>query len=137
MPAAPLQRNGMKLMASEWNSFRHIQKTRTPHRCITCGRIIPTGSKSHNYVGEYEGDFQNWHLCDYCHEYVYPQIAGEEIDVYYALFTYLQCTYDTCPECGWNYGDPKIHRDKDNSCLYIVEYRCGHKQEVYIPFNVL
>lgn len=121
-------------MQRTWNNFRYVKKSRKEHQCISCGRLTPPGSKVHNYVGEYEGDFQNWHLCDYCYEYVYPKI-NEEIDVYYELLTYLQYTYDTCPECGWNYGDPKVNRDKDDKCLYTITYKCGHTQDLHIPLT--
>lgn len=44
-----------------WMDFNRISKTRKPHRCAITGKIIPVGSSCWQYIGEWEGEFQNWY----------------------------------------------------------------------------
>ena len=124
-------------MGKAWNDFTRIKTCRKPHKCITCGRIIHPGFHAHNYVGNFEGDFQNWYMCDYCYTYVLPQIpAGECFDTYYELHAYLEYTNEVCPECGWKKYDARVHRDKDDVCKYTVTFGCGHHIDYHIPINL-
>ena len=49
---------------------RRIKKTRKPHNCIFCGRVIPAGTPNiYNLVGLFEGDFQNAYACHWCEDH--------------------------------------------------------------------
>jgi hypothetical protein len=49
---------------------KHVKKTRKPHRCEFCGRIIPAGTLNIlNWAGLYDGDFQNSYACHWCEEH--------------------------------------------------------------------
>lgn len=46
---------------------RAIKKTRKPHKCDFCGRIIPKGSiRILNWKGLWDGEFQNSYACNWC-----------------------------------------------------------------------
>ncbi|WP_375104075.1 hypothetical protein ACDZ28_04110 [Paenibacillus sp. RS8] len=55
---------------STWNKLTRVNKTRKDHKCAATGRTIPSGSSCWNYRGEYEGEFQNWHMCDEAKEFM-------------------------------------------------------------------
>ncbi|MFD0587614.1 hypothetical protein ACFQZE_06340 [Paenibacillus sp. GCM10027627] len=60
-----------------WNGYKRINKTRKPHRCAITGQTIPIGSSCWNFIGEFEGDFQNWHCTDQAKEYADKYDNGE------------------------------------------------------------
>ena len=47
---------------------RLVEKTRKPHYCPSCGRTIPEGSPAYLIKGMWEGDWQNWYMCVFCHD---------------------------------------------------------------------
>lgn len=53
----------------KWNNFRKIKKLQKAKRCVTCNRKIDIGEGCFNYVGGFEGIFQNWYICPVCHEF--------------------------------------------------------------------
>jgi len=49
---------------------KHIKKTRKPHRCIFCARLIPTGTTNVlNWAGLFDGNFQNSYACNWCEDH--------------------------------------------------------------------
>jgi len=54
---------------SFWES-KKIKKTRKVHRCEYCNILIPIGSSCNNEVGTYEGDFNNYYLCERCLSFI-------------------------------------------------------------------
>ena len=80
-----------------------IKKTRKPHNCAMCGRIIPTGSKNIlHWYGKFDGEFQNSYACNYCEDHqdefiddytqeiigldeVLWEIYGHEVKEYYPV----------------------------------------------------
>ena len=62
---------------SDFGDYKHV-KTKKPHICVYCGRKIPAGKRAWNYKGQYQGDWQNWYSCEYCHDYVEPTCMDEE-----------------------------------------------------------
>lgn len=122
-------------MKHVFNDFRHIKNTKSPHRCIICTRCIPPGHKAHNYVGEYEGEFQNWYTCDYCYQNdLIPY--NEEISCDgQEFYSHIEVKFE-CEECG-SVVDPCIRRNKENPELYIITCQtCGNKTEIHIPFDI-
>ncbi len=47
------------------------------HRCEWCGGKIPIGEKYMRYVGQWEGEFQNWGMHQECSE-VYSQNGDQD-----------------------------------------------------------
>lgn len=54
---------------SEFNSRRFINKSRKKYSCVCCEQEIPIGSSYIRFVGKWEGEFQNWAMCDFCDDY--------------------------------------------------------------------
>lgn len=50
---------------SFWNS-RHVKKTQKTHKCAYCGSKIPVGSSCFHETGTYDGDFNDYRLCERC-----------------------------------------------------------------------
>ena len=59
---------------SDFGSYKHV-KTRKPHKCIYCGRVIPVGLKARIFKGMWEGNWQNWYACGFCEKNVEPEYA--------------------------------------------------------------
>lgn len=56
-------------MSWEFCNIIHVKKTRKPHTCAFCGRVIPSGSTDIlNWSGKWEGDFQNSYACNWCED---------------------------------------------------------------------
>lgn len=49
-------------------SDRIIKKTRKPHKCVLCLRIIPIGLRMRYWVGIHENDFHHSYCCTTCDE---------------------------------------------------------------------
>lgn len=46
-----------------------VKKTKKPHTCEFCGRVIPSGSLSiYHWKGLWDGEFQNSYACYWCNE---------------------------------------------------------------------
>lgn len=50
-----------------WNEFRY-PVARKPWNCAHCKMKIMVGEKHAQYVGEWEGDFQDWRVHEDCQE---------------------------------------------------------------------
>lgn len=50
---------------SEFGSYLY-PRARKQHRCEWCGEPIPVGEKHTQYVGKWEGEFQNWRMHNEC-----------------------------------------------------------------------
>ncbi len=49
-----------------FNELNEVLKTRKPHECVWCKSAITIGEPCLNYVGHWEGDFQNWYVHHSC-----------------------------------------------------------------------
>jgi hypothetical protein len=57
-------------MGWEFCNTKHIKKTRKPHRCVFCGRLIPAETSNiYNWNGVFNGDFQNSYACNWCEDH--------------------------------------------------------------------
>lgn len=54
---------------SFWNS-KEIKKTKKTHYCEYCLTDIPVESHCCNEVGTFEGEFNNYYLCDRCRMFI-------------------------------------------------------------------
>lgn len=62
-----------------------VSKTRKPHRCVICNRIIPKGTKNiYHYSGMFNGNFQNSYICNWCEDH--EDIFKDELDETYYDF---------------------------------------------------
>lgn len=56
-------------MGWEFCETIHVRKTRKPHRCAFCGRIIPVGTPNIlHWKGKFDGDFQSSYACHWCED---------------------------------------------------------------------
>jgi hypothetical protein len=53
-----------------WNDFNHIQKPRKSHKCVWCPEKIEVGIPHWQFIGMFEGDFQDWRCHEECREHV-------------------------------------------------------------------
>lgn len=57
-------------MSWSFCNIRFIKKTRRPHPCSFCGRLISIGATNiYNWCGVYEGSFQNHYACNWCEDH--------------------------------------------------------------------
>ena len=126
---------------SDFGNYKLV-KTKKPHRCVTCNRIIPVGNKMYNYNGMYEGDWQNWYMCQPCetldvsdgNDYLDGDDFSEWLREYFKQ--------SECPKCHgvdeYGYHD-NYHSDWDwSEDLKTVEFTCevcGNKWSYYIGFG--
>lgn len=54
---------------SFWNS-RQVDKTRKKHVCIFCQSTIPIGSSCRHETGTWEGEFNDYYLCNRCVKFI-------------------------------------------------------------------
>ncbi len=126
-------------MSWEFISEKRIKKTRKPHKCVCCGRLIPTGSVDINYFcGKCDGDFQSSYECNWCEDnreiFLYDNYYYDFWDCiqdhFYDLFTkYNECDCTEAHGLAGSIGS-KLSGD------YLVFYceNCGKVwHEEYIP----
>ena len=96
---------------SFWES-KKIKKTRKLHRCEYCGAWIPIGSSCNNEVGTYEGDFNNYYLCERCMTFMDIYVDKSE----YELGEFSEEVYNSnllnCPKCKSD--NHREHKWSDN-----------------------
>ena len=92
---------------SFWRSTM-IKKTRKPHTCIFCSRIIPTGNEIEENCGVWGGEFQHYYFCTRCRKFI------DE--------------YDVCLEDGFSEGDffDYALSHLDTVCQNCKSYRLDH-----------
>jgi hypothetical protein len=119
---------------SFWNTIE-IKKTRKPHKCAYCGRIIPYGSSCESNSGTYEGDFCYYHICNRCVKFIYVYNCDLEDGFSEGdFYDYINDLSVACPECTSLYHD----HEWDNTCM-ICEYECDdckHKWNVDYSMGV-
>jgi hypothetical protein len=117
-------------------------KTRKPHRCETCCRIIPSGITAYHTGGMWEGDWQNWYMCKFCHDHEVWESGEYVSDGDFTQWLYEQDFYN-CPSCkGIDPETGKKHRcnpdwdwsEDDEIVLFECDI-CDHKWSVYIGWG--
>jgi hypothetical protein len=82
--------------------MRHIKKSRKPHTCVYCGRKTEPGEPCFQNVGKWQGEFQDWYLCDTCHT-IYTELDLDWSEgISYLDEDMTAAVYDTdtvCPKC--------------------------------------
>ena len=76
-----------------------IKRTRKPHKCDACRRIIPKGSGAFHQWGKSDGAFYSYYLCSTCHELArdFPQFIIDdwegfiEPDILSEYMAYYEC----------------------------------------------
>lgn len=58
-------------------STERVHKTRKPHRCDGCGKMIPAGSSATNNSGLFDGKWFSDYTCDTCQRMIYSIVAEE------------------------------------------------------------
>lgn len=116
---------------SFWSS-RRVKKTRKEHICLFCNAAIPAGSTCSHESGMYEGEMNNYYLCDRCRELL-SSSQGPWVDPWdNTLGEFVDCLASTgagsCPRCSkQHYSGFEFATDMlsaENECC-----SCGH---VYI-----
>ena len=80
---------------SFWNS-RHLE-ARKEHKCIYCGKLIIPGEMYHRETGTFEGDFNDYCLCELCRPVAMKYDAGETLSDLF-VNSILEC-----PKCKEQY----------------------------------
>ncbi len=112
---------------SFWES-RKVENTRKPHECEYCGVKIKIGDSCYNEKGTCEGSFNNYYLCNRCHE-ITP-ITKNEYNDYLGGFMedVVYEGYIKCPECECN-SYSKVEMPDDMLSCRCTCKECG---EVWI-----
>ena len=133
-------------MMSTFGGGMRLVKTRKPHRCETCDRTIPTGTKAYYQGGMYEGNWQNWHMCQFCHD---KEVFDGDCVTGYEFSDWLtEQDFFRCPACrGVNpktgeghlchtpWRDIKNKWSEDQKTLLLECMLCGHKWSQYIGWG--
>lgn len=104
---------------SFWES-KKIKKTRKQHRCEYCGADIPIGSSCRNEVGTYEGDFNNYYLCERCVVFLDLFKDNSESELGSFVNDLFESNILSCPECGEH--NFREYDFKDN--MQAIEIEC-------------
>ena len=131
---------------STFGGGMRLVKTRKPHRCETCDRTIPTGTKAYYQDGMYEGNWQNWHMCQFCDQHVMFD-AEEVYDDAFFIWASEQ-DFARCPICkginpadgadGWRNSPWRYTKrswSEDQKTLLLECKLCGHKWSQYIGWG--
>lgn len=119
---------------NDFQSFRHVKKTRKEHVCVFCNRIVPIGLPIHNFVGMADSDFQSWYVCDFCYntkgimDDSSEGISGDEL--YYFVDEFL--VLGDCPNCNNHYNQKKWGTNKE--IMKMSCSACGHRWNIFIGF---
>jgi len=118
---------------SFWES-KKVKKTRKLHRCEYCGAMIPIGSSCNNETGTYDGDFNNYYLCNRCLTFMdlYRDKSDEEL----GEFTEELMNTDLldCPGCkSSNHREYDFQDNMQNVKLECDD--CNHKWTVDLSFE--
>lgn len=120
---------------SFWNS-KKIKKTRKIHRCEYCGAIVPIGSSCNNETGTYEGDFNNYYLCNRCVTFMDIYRDKSEMELGDFSDELMNTNLLDCPMCG-SYNR-REYDYKDNMQSISLECdNCDHKWEVDLSLEAL
>lgn len=121
---------------SFWDS-KKIKKTRKPHRCEYCGAEIPVGSSCDNEVGTFEGDFNNYYLCNRCLVFMDlyrdasngDELGGIDDEIF-------DCGILDCPKCG-SYRHMNTEWADDMQSIDLTCSDCGEDYTVDISLEAL
>jgi hypothetical protein len=112
---------------SFWNS-KIVKKTKKKHKCQYCGRIIQIGESCSNEVGTYEGDFNNYYVCNRCCNAIdelHIEFDGELGDFYECIYDYTDLC--RCPACGSRKNREREWSDDSMSCTF----ECDNCDEIW------
>lgn len=116
---------------STFGNYKTV-KTRKSHRCETCQRTIPIGTRAINFRGMYEDDWQNFYMCEVCwREEVYE--SGEPIEGYEFSEWMQDQMFALCPKCKTRYDDWDWSENKED---LEFECSCGEKWTHHVGFEV-
>lgn len=101
-----------------------IIKTRKPHTCLICNRIIPKGFRAYHTGGMWQGDWQNWYCCTYCHNEVID-FNGEEVGEQDFTDYVYELSESHCPDCKGKYGDIDFDISEDSDVIKFTCNDCG------------
>lgn len=83
---------------SFWRS-KQIKEARKPHECAYCGRTIRVGERYSRETGTYEGEFDDYCLCDRCSWFVRETKIHED-ELGCLTDDLFGCDIVRCPSCG-------------------------------------
>ena len=108
---------------SFWNS-RNINKTRKEHMCIFCLSKIPIGSSCSHQSGMWEGEFNDYRLCNRCLKFIDEYkldlsdgFSAGDFHEYIHEFDVLNCPNcgrDNHRDCEWSENSYKAEIECDN-----------------------
>lgn len=121
---------------SDFGEYKLV-KTRKPHICVYCRRLIPAKSATYHQSGRFEGDWQNWYACQTCDsltddffEFGHDNyIDGDEFNDW----AYEQ-EWHICEECGSRY-DVDHEFSADGLVLEMECTTCGNTWNKFIGFD--
>jgi DNA-directed RNA polymerase subunit RPC12/RpoP len=120
------------MMTDFWDS-NYVKKSRKDHVCEFCyGKILQSSSCYHEH-GKYDGEFQDYYLCERCRELVdsrderWEWHESGELGEFHELF--IDGGYIKCPKCGSNNYD-KIDYSKDALSCTISCDNCDNEYKL-------
>jgi len=109
---------------SFWNSV-HVKSSRKFHLCYYCYRKIDEGSPCFHETGTYDGEFNDYYLCERCEGLISSGgvwYDGEELGSFHDSLFGADIVF--CPNCGSFDFDHIEYSDDMLSCK--VDCNCGN-----------
>ena len=101
-------------------------KTRKPHECIFCRRVIPAGKTAFNAHGMWDGQWQHWYSCGFC--WGNEEISGHDEEEWISgdeFECWASEELATCPSCGEPYAKQKWIGNEQQTLEFTCK-KCGH-----------
>ena len=77
-------------MSADFGDIRY-PTARKPHHCHWCGERILVGERHPQFVGKWEGDFQNWRMHAECYDHA---MANDELSDGFSPYEHERPTKD-------------------------------------------
>lgn len=121
-------------MSDTFGYYKKV-KTRKPHLCIFCNRVIPKGLYAWNSHGCFRGEWQHWYACEICNSlidefHIEEWIGGEEFEDW----VYEQ-DWAECPNCKNRYSI-KLYFSENEETLELFCDECETSWSRYIGFKL-
>lgn len=109
---------------SFWNSRKH--NARKEHQCLYCEKIITIGEIYNRETGIYEGEFNDYCLCERC-KWVLENIDNDCDEIGNFYDTLFEFDLIPCPSCGSiEFGDHDMSDDKQT-----IKCKCKKCNELW------
>jgi len=96
---------------------KFVKRTRKPHNCEFCGRVIDIGESALDCFCVADGDANSYYMCGWCMSNM-SRVTDEQEFTYGELYDHVQDALDS-PECE-SCGNDDIDIELNTMCEYLA-----------------